>query len=267
MMTRIVRLALSSLLWAGDRLLELGATSVGRLRPARTVVLYYHAVDTGDRGRFAAQMDALARWATPVPASIEGALQTGGRYAAVTFDDGFQSVIENALPELEARKIPMTFFVPTGSWGQRPSWVQDPRARAFAQTVLTPDQLRRLGDNPWVTIGAHSISHPDLLALDEAGARREMEESKFELERVLGREVGLFSFPHGRCSPRLVQLARAVGYRRVFTISPSWAYRTAGEFVTGRVAAGPGDWPIEFRLKIAGAYRWRHYAHRIRQTK
>jgi len=67
----------------------------------------------------------------------------------VTFDDGFVSVVDNALPELEARRIPMTFFVPTGSWGQRPCWVKDSRAKASAQTVLTPDQVRRVGDSSW----------------------------------------------------------------------------------------------------------------------
>jgi hypothetical protein len=31
------------------------------------------------------------------------------------------------------------------------------------------------------------------------------------------------------------------------------------------VAAAPSDWLLEFRLKLAGAYRWRHYYHRMRR--
>ena len=256
MSARLAKLALSSLVRIGDALHAGIAGLIGRLLPPRAVVFYYHAVNPDERARFAWQMDSLKRWATPVSAGDEGSLKPGGRYAAVTFDDGFVSVIENALPELEARHIPMTFFVPTGCFGQRPSWVRNPQASSYRQTVLTPEQLQHVSWNPWVTIGAHAVSHPNFLTLDEGRARLELERSKAELERITGREVRLFSFPHGRCNPRLVEMARAAGYQRVFTISPDWAFTEPGEFVTGRVAVEPGDWPIEFWLKSMGAYRW-----------
>jgi len=256
MIARLAKLALSSLVFIGDALRARIAGLTGRSLPPRAVVLYYHAVNPDERARFAWQMDSLKQSATPVSAGDEGLMKPGGCYTAVTFDDGFVSVVENALPELEARHIPMTFFVPTGCLGQRPSWVRSPQARAYQQTVLTPEQLLRVSENPWVTIGAHSLSHPDFLTLDEEQARLELERSKAELERIIGREVRLFSFPHGRCNPRLIDMARAAGYQRVFTISPRWAFATEREVVTGRVAVEPGDWPIEFRLKSRGAYRW-----------
>jgi peptidoglycan/xylan/chitin deacetylase (PgdA/CDA1 family) len=231
------------------------------------VVLYYHAVNADERARFAAQMDILTRVVVAVRAEAEGSLDAGRRYAAVTFDDGFVSVIENALPELEAREIPATLFVPTGCWGQKPCWVQSPEARAHRQTVVSVEEVRRLGINPWVTIGSHSVTHSAFVLLDEAQARREFEHSKVELERILGREVALFSFPHGRCNARLIELARSVGYKRVFTISPSWAFRTGSEFVVGRVAVEPSDWPIEFHLKLLGAYRWRCFLRRHREPE
>jgi peptidoglycan/xylan/chitin deacetylase (PgdA/CDA1 family) len=135
--------------------------------------------------------------------------------------------------------------------------VTNPKARAYAQTVVTPEELRRAAGHPLVTVGAHSVTHRNLAALDDADARRELEQPKAELERLLGSEVSLFSFPHGRFDARLVGIARAAGYRRVFTVEPTGAFRDPGEFVTGRVAVEPGDWPIEFWLKVRGAYRWR----------
>jgi len=253
---RIIKIALSSLVWTTDTLSAFGASLIGRPRPARSLVLYYHAVNADERARFAVQMDMLKRCAMPVCANGNEVQKPGERYVAVTFDDGFVSVMDHAMPELESRHLPWTFFVPTGSWGQRPSWVHDRAARAYAQTVLTADQLRRLGDTPSVTIGAHSITHPDFLTLDDGQACRELERSKVELEQLLGRDVTLFSFPYGRCEARLVEKARAAGYQRVFTITPSWAFETADEFVTGRVAVEPSDWRIEFWLKVRGAYRW-----------
>jgi hypothetical protein len=38
------------------------------------------------------------------------------------------------------------------------------------------------------------------------------------------------------------------------------AFRKEEEFLSGRVKAEPTDWPLEFRLKLLGAYRWLPYA-------
>jgi peptidoglycan/xylan/chitin deacetylase (PgdA/CDA1 family) len=87
------------------------------------VVLYYHAVRPEERASFGRQMDELLSIGSPIRADRREPLQPGRRYVAVTFDDGFVSVVENALPELRDRRIPCTIFVPTGSLGTRPSWL------------------------------------------------------------------------------------------------------------------------------------------------
>jgi peptidoglycan/xylan/chitin deacetylase (PgdA/CDA1 family) len=83
-----------------------------------------------------------------------------------------------------------------------------------------------------------------------------LEHSKAQLEAILGCKVGLFSFPHGECDAQTIALARAAGYDRVFTINPSNAFTSADNFVQGRVLVDPADWPLEYRLKLLGAYRW-----------
>jgi hypothetical protein len=73
---------------------------------------------------------------------------------------------------------------------------------------------------------------------------------------VLNIDVSLFSFPYGSFNSTLVQLCRDAGYARVFTTLPFLAFGKLEEFVSGRVTVEPTDWPIEFRLKILGSYRW-----------
>jgi len=109
---------------------------------------------------------------------------------------------------------------------------------------------------PWVTVAAHSASHSDFLKLDEA-QRVANWSNRSRNWNGFSSESSLFSFPHGRYNESLVDMARTAGYRRVFTISPTWAFQTPGEFVTGRVAVDSTDWPTEFwlknaRLRIAG---------------
>jgi peptidoglycan/xylan/chitin deacetylase (PgdA/CDA1 family) len=254
-MKRLLKLAISLVVRAWDIFVAFALRLLGRRPRPSGVVIYYHAIAPGQRARFARQMDDLLRLAKPVAAGLYGLPDSPAHYCAVTFDDGFVSVLENALPELELRKIPATFFVPTGSLGGPPAWVKT-NSPARHQRVLSADQLVGLKDHRLLAIGSHSISHPNFLKLSPAQAGRELEQSKTQLEAILGHKVALFSFPHGACDSQTIGLARAAGYDRVFTINPSNAFTSADNFVQGRVLVDPADWPLEYRLKLLGAYRW-----------
>ena len=100
------------------------------------------------------------------------------------------------------------------------------------------------------------MTHPALPALNENDAKRELSESRAKLEKMLDREIRLFSFPYGAFNAKLIEWCREAGYERVFTIAPTLAFLDPREFVTGRMSVEPTDWPLEFRLKLMGAYRW-----------
>jgi len=237
-----------------------------RTAPRTGVVLYYHAVKPHQRHRFAEQMDELLKRAAPFPAGSLEVMRGKERNVAVTFDDGFRSVVENAIPELTKRGIPFTIFVPSGCLGERPSWVRDHKHRFWEERVLSAAELRALATGSLATLGSHSVTHPNLVELDAAHAGQELADSKAHLQAAAGVTIDLFSFPHGAHSAALIDQARHAGYRRVFTIEPTTVAGDSNSFIVGRVAADPDDWPVEFRLKIAGAYRWRHYVHRGRQA-
>lgn len=208
-------------------------------------------------------MDILLQWAKPVAAGFMGELPEGGCFAAVTFDDGLVSVLENALPELEKRNIPATLFIPTGYLGQKCTWMrvgkmvpsERDRKQLLHDSVMSADQLRKI-KNDLVTLGAHGVRHIHLTSLTQEEDWKELRDSKFELEQIIGQEIDLFSFPRGMYTPGTVQRAREAGYRRVFTIEPKPGLCEPGEFVTGRVTVEPNDCQLEFLLKLIGSYRW-----------
>lgn len=247
---RLIRLALSAGFFAVTRLWELAGRVAGKMPPGTCVILYYHDIPSHQRERFARQMDALRRLARPVPADWRGPLEPGERYCAVTFDDAFASVAANALPALAQRGIPSTVFVITCDLEADPE-----ASRAGARRRMTADEVLALRAEG-VEIGSHSVSHVPLTRLGTEEARREIVGSRAALEKLLGERIGTFSFPYGAFDARLVELCREAGYTRVFTTEPRLALRQPGELVSGRVSAEPGDWPLEFRLKLLGAYRW-----------
>jgi len=261
---RIVKLIVSlSVAWA-----DAVSVTISHLRGehprTRYVVLYYHAIRASARRQFASQMDELTRLTVPVDLESGEPLPKGRRYTAVTFDDAFISVVENALPELQARRIPCTIFVPTGSIARHPSWI-GPSHEDAGEIVASAEVLRTIANQPLVRIGSHSVSHPDFRRLDERQARDELIRSKATLEEISGREVNSFSFPHGAHTPRSLELARQCGYARVLTVDPIQMTAPREEFVVGRVRVEPHDWPIEFRLKVLGAYRWMFRASSIKR--
>jgi peptidoglycan/xylan/chitin deacetylase (PgdA/CDA1 family) len=227
----------------------------GRKPLPTCVILDYHAVACEERKQFAGQMDALLRWTTPIAADSRKPLSLGRRYAAVTFDDGLQCVLQNAIPELVQRRIPATLFVVANLLGSKPNWTMFGEDYDDHEPIAHLEQLKALPAD-LIAIGSHTLSHPWLPSLIDSEAKTELAGSRDLLKNLMSRDIRLFSFPYGASTERLVGLCREAGYERVFTIMPTLALVDPQEFVSGRVVVDPSDWPLEFRLKLLGAYQW-----------
>ena len=255
-MKRSLKLAISLVVRIWDVARGKLARLTGRLPAPTCVVLYYHAVPAQHRERFARQMDLVQKLTRPLPAAQTSALNAGQHYAIITFDDGFVSVMQNAAPELQRRQIPWTMFVPSGCFGQTPAWLRNAPAASHQDRVMTRDELRALVKDPLVTIGSHTVAHAHLVEVGPDRAAAELADSKAELERIVERPVDQFSYPFGARSAALDEQARALGYRRLFSTNPIPVSGRPDEFVLGRIAVDPDTSPLEFRLKLLGAYRW-----------
>jgi len=230
--------------------------------PAKCVVLYYHSVEKGQIERFAHQLDIISKNAQIIPTDKSSPLEKGKCYVAITFDDGFVDVIENALPELSKRGIPATIFVPTGYLGREADWFRKNRKKS--KKVMDAEQMRYITKNELISIGSHCISHSSLLSMTEDEAKDEIIRSKQQLEEILGKSVISLSYPHGEFANCHVELAREAGYKRAFSIEPTLMRLTSDKFVVGRVSADSDDWDLEFYLKIIGAYHWMLFASSLK---
>lgn len=264
MAKRIINLTVSILVGICDWLRDGGSRLVGRKPRKKCIVLAYHSVSDVQRAQFASQMDVLVRIAEPVRADMDSFPAQGERYAAVTFDDGFQNIVDNALPELSKRGIPATLFVVTESLGGNRGWEHLGGDDTRQERVMSVEQLRELSPE-LVTIGSHTMTHPLLPSIEKSQLRQELSGSRLKLEQMLNREINLLSFPYGGFNDAVIEGCREAGYERVFTALPVFAFSQPGEFVSGRVGAAPTDWPIEFRLKLAGAFRWLPYAYDLKR--
>jgi peptidoglycan/xylan/chitin deacetylase (PgdA/CDA1 family) len=127
-----------------------------------------------------------------------------GRTLALTFDDAYESVARVALPALQALGLPATVFVNTEAVGGRNDWN---RRAACRLQHCTWDALGRLHDAGW-EIGSHTHHHFNLLSLDDAEIRSEVETANALLERHLGVRPRCLAYPYGRFDARVVAAIR-----------------------------------------------------------
>jgi len=252
---RLIKLFISMGFYLLSRAGNMIRSMMGKTPPGVCVAVHYHEVAPRHRARFARQMNILMHYAKPIAADHKEPLLPGHRYAALTFDDGFMSAIENAVPELVKRKIPATLFIPAGLLGTVPQWTEF-GLDSVGNEIIAPAEMLLELPSDLITIGSHTMTHPWLPSLSEADAKIELSASRAELEKALNRDITLFSFPYGAFNEGLIELCREIGYERVFTVQPMLAFSDPLEFVTGRIAVNPTDWELEFRLKILGAYQW-----------
>jgi peptidoglycan/xylan/chitin deacetylase (PgdA/CDA1 family) len=252
---RFVKFSMSAFFYVGSTVWNRLRALVHADVPGTCVVLYYHSVSAEDRVRFSSHMDEVRRWTIPIPADNRQVLTPGKRYSVITIDDGFQCAIENAIPEMIQRHIPVTVFVSPDLFGTTPKWMTSGGDELGDELVVSAEELRKCASD-LVTIGSHTLTHPWLPSLAEGDAYTELYGSREKLRTLLNKDAELLSFPYGASNERIVKQCRDIGYRRVFTTTPTLAFSDPEEFVTGRLKVDPSDWPLEFRLKLLGAYRW-----------
>jgi peptidoglycan/xylan/chitin deacetylase (PgdA/CDA1 family) len=252
---RMVKLAISLLYFISQGLSRFLLQAMGRSPNQQLVILYYHGIPTAYRASFARQMEAIRRGARVWPAFHRGSLPAGKQNVAITFDDAYVSVAENALPELAARGFHSTIFVPVGSLGSRPTWPLENGSLDSGETVMPAEQIARLPSS-LVTLGSHTSTHPRLSLIDPYDAREEIEGSRVKLQTLTTQDIRLLAFPYGDHDASIIELCRVAGYDYVFSITPHPVDTTSSNFVRGRVKVDSFDGSLEFFLKYHGAYAW-----------
>jgi peptidoglycan/xylan/chitin deacetylase (PgdA/CDA1 family) len=231
---------------------------------AKLTILYYHAVPSHLREAFDAQIAYLKHTANVVLADHIGELSRDRPNVAVTFDDAFRSVRENALPALEKHGVPATIFAPTGYLGRTPGWSME-TADDREEVVMSGQELAGLPAD-LIAFGSHTVDHPHLTTLSDGEASNQLATSRAALEALLGRPVDTLAFPYGDHDGRIVELSRAAGYRFVYTVAPQSIAAGDPAISRGRTSASPADSPRLFALKSRGAFEWMPIASRLKRA-
>ncbi len=138
------------------------------------------------------------------------------RSFALTFDDGLRSILRivDVLTDLQ---LPATLFVITGHADladrQHDESISD---RSTHKDYLSWSELRDLVDSGiGMTIGSHTVTHPDLRTLTIRRVQFELSDSRARIEDRLEAPCPFVAYPFGSVDDRVVEASRAV-YRAGF---------------------------------------------------
>lgn len=205
--------------------------------PSPNAIVAYHAVGTPaqfgnvSRKRLRRDLEYLTSEFTVVdlPGVIDPS-EDGG--VALTFDDAYQDFYRNVLPLLREFDVPATLYVPAGFVGGVPpayayrfhcspatieqfndgidrSTLSNPPTIDRPPKMMSWEQLRAVAREELVSIGNHTLTHPDLAALtDQETLEAEILGARRKLRDELEIEIDRFCFPYGRFSEEALDIVR-----------------------------------------------------------
>lgn len=140
---------------------------------------------------------------------------TNGRckhpFVCLTFDDGYQDNYDIAYPILKQLEVPFAIYVTTGFIDNRlPMWWY-----SNEKLGINGKALKALDADPLCTIGAHTVNHPKLDTLSPDEQKKEIAQSRQELEALLGHPTLHFSYPHGAYNADTLSIINQQAFRSV----------------------------------------------------
>lgn len=177
------------------------------------------------------------------------------RSILITFDDGFFNNYLYALPILEKYGIKAVFFITVQSIDNGNfNWLS---GYNFGRP-LKWDEVSKISSKGHV-IGSHTVSHKNLLTLNDSDLKKELCESKKIIEENIKKEVKYFSYPFGfydSFDDRTKTMCKDAGYEAAFSNILGEVKEDSDLYELKRLRISEKDTGPRLLMKLAGAYDW-----------
>ena len=134
---------------------------------------------------------------------------------AITFDDGFLSNLEAAVPVMKEFGARAINYLVADRIGKSSDW--EAAEGGEARPLMDDSQIQEwLSAGNW--IGAHTCTHPRLSKISRELAREEITASKKKMEDRFGQPMEHFAYPFGDYDDAVVEMVREAGFKTACTM-------------------------------------------------
>jgi peptidoglycan/xylan/chitin deacetylase (PgdA/CDA1 family) len=159
----------------------------------------------------------------------------------ITFDDGYANQM-TAFDLLEKYQMKATFYIidggPLSNWcigaGRQYNLPSQP-PNGCGDAYLNWDQVRQLDQSGIITIGSHTIDHPDLPTETADQQRSEIAGGKAQLEAQLGHSVYTFAYPYGDYNATTISIVQQAGFTTAVTTAAGTLQSAVDRYTLDRV--------------------------------
>jgi peptidoglycan/xylan/chitin deacetylase (PgdA/CDA1 family) len=175
----------------------------------------------------------------------------------LTFDDGYQDFLTEAMPILKQHGFMATVFLATGR-------IQQTSMRLEGVDYLTWNEVRELHQEG-IEFGSHTVTHPDLRCLGPEQIEYELGYSKEVIEQQLGTAINSFAYPfpfpeeNTDFTRLLLDELENQGFENGVTTILGRASLRHNRFFLPRLPVNTWDDQSFFRAKLVGGYDWAHW--------
>ena len=123
----------------------------------------------------------------------------------ITFDDAYKSFFQNGFPILKKYKLPFSIFVSS-------HYV----SKAEESDFMSWSMLKEVSKSDGLILN-HSKSHESLLEIDIQTVKKEIEQNQIEIDKNVGEQPKIFSYPYGESSKNVEDVVKLLNYEIAFS--------------------------------------------------
>ncbi len=129
---------------------------------------------------------------------LSGQMKVSKKPVILTFDDGYEDNYQIAFQDLKSMGMVGNFYIITGAVG-KPNYMTDAELQEMSRGKMT--------------LGSHTVSHPDLAKASLARQIKELTDSRDFLDNLLQKNITSLCYPSGKYTPLTLMVAKGLGYK------------------------------------------------------
>ena len=248
------------------------AARLRRAAAQRKLILLYHSVGdspwASSENDFRLQMQWLSQRAKLVslPQLLENKFTEVSDdllQVSITFDDGYASLRDNALPILRDLGAVASVFINTGCLADKARNPSDASLGHYPHELfLSWRDVEDLATAGW-TIGSHGVDHLDLTTVASASADAQLRESKTMIESRISPSRPYFAYTWGRHNSALRHAVEEAGYRYALSCAHAPLHEGFDQWAVPRLNISKDYSLDDFAAVIAGDWDYLGWVQKL----